>query len=403
MAMQQQGFTIRSPKDAVSVGQPALDSFQGYQDAALDQANRMMQPSQDAAQRKFEQQMVNKGLDPGSKAYNLAQAQMQRGINDQNRAAVFDSMKFGLGAQQQAFGQGLEASKLAASESQFGRGLDERGRQFDEQLGQRSYEFDQNLGQRESEFGRNLGQRESEFGRNFGQQQYQYDRGQNFAENQGMFNNMMGMGNMAMALGSYQNQGLLQDYNMGQTLLGMAPGMMNQQVGVNNAYNTSMQGAQAQANLNMQSNANVMSGLGQMAGAAAFLSGQKYKRVYGETDPKDRAMIAAKILAMPIYDWDYLPEYRESGDKVRFGCMAEDFNGSIFDNEAEDTIDIQRFMAAMQLTMQEMFKEIQRLELMLWSVVNRSGVTTPNGKIDPEAGLIESYESLVEKAWQGEQ
>lgn len=370
-------FNISSPVDSVSVGQPQLDSFQGYQDAAYGQAQRMLAPQQEAQQKKFDQQMVNKGITAGSQAYNLAQAQMQRGQGEQNASAAFGAMGFGQQAQQQAFGQSLQASQLAQSQNQFGRSLNEQGRQFDQ----------------------NLGQRESEFGRNFGQQQYQYDRGQGFAENQGMFNNMMGLGNMAIQLGGYENQGTLQDYNMGQTLLGMAPGMMNQQVGVNAAYQTSSDAAYNQANLNMQQNANVMSGIGQMAGAAAFMSGQKYKRVYGETSKKDRAMIAAKVLAMPIYDWDYLPEYRDKGDKLRFGCMAEDINGQVFDNPTEDTIDVQRHIACLHLTVQEMFSEMKRLELMLWHAVNESGmVVKPNGKLDPDDGLLEAHESIVASA-----
>ncbi|MCD6525945.1 MAG: hypothetical protein J7K75_03005 [Desulfuromonas sp.] len=367
-------FNISSPVDSVSVGQPQLDSFQGYQDAAYGQAQRMLAPQQEAQQKRFDQQMVNKGITAGSQAYNLAQSQMQRGQGEQNASAAFGAMGFGQQAQQQAFGQSLQASQLAQQQGQ----ITEQSRQFDQ----------------------NLGQRESEFGRNFGQQQYQYDRGQGFAENQGMFNNMMGMGNMAIQLGGYQNQGMLQDYNMGQTLLGMAPGMMNQQVGVNAAYQTSSDAAYNQANLNMQQNANVMSGIGQLASAGGkMMSGQKYKRVYGETSKKDRSMIAAKVLAMPIYDWDYLPEYREKGDKIRFGCMAEDINGQVFDNPTEDTIDVQRHISCLHLTIQEMFSEMKRLELMLWHAVNESGmVVKPNGKLNPDDGLLEAHESIVASA-----
>ena len=369
-------FQIKSPIDSVEVGQPQLDSFQGYQDAAYGQAQRTIAPQQEAQNKKFEQQMINKGLQPGSKAFNLAQAQMQRGQNDQNNAASFGAMKFGQDAQQQAFGQAFQASQLNQNQSQFDDTLDENQRQFND----------------------NMGQRESEFGRNFGQQQYQYDRGQGFQENQGMFNNMMGMGNMALQLGAYENQGMMQDYNMGQTVLGQAPGMMNQQVGVNDAYRTSSDAAYNQANLNMQQNANVMSGIGQMAGAAAFLSGQRYKRVYGVTSAKDRSMIAAKVLSMPIYDWDYLPEYREKDDKIRFGCMAEDLNGAVFDNPTEDTIDVQRHIACLHLTIQEMFNEMKRLELMVWHAVNESGMVAPTGKLKPDDGLLEAHESIVASA-----
>ena len=356
----QKPFVIDSPADRVNVGQPQLDSFQGYQDAAYQQAMRTLQPNLDSQNRKFEQQMINKGLTPGSKAFELAQAQMQRGQNDLQGQAAFGAMGFGQQAQNQAFQQGLSASQL---------------KQTDMQRLQQNRQFQQNFGLEQDRFG--LQQQQADFG------------------------NLMNIGNFAMGYGGFQNTGLTNEYNMGQTTLAGAPGFMGQQVNVNGAYNTAVNAAQGAAQMQMDADQATMQGIGQLAGAAAMLSGSAYKKIYGKTDPKHRSQIAANILSMPVYDWDYLPEYREKGDEIRHGPLAEDFNNMIVGKEA-DTIDIQRYVASLHVTVQEMFREIRRLEVMLFHAVNQSGIMHDSGQAnkstDPETNLNDVYESVIAKA-----
>ena len=100
-----------------------MGAFQEYQDAAYQQAQRNIAPQQEMQGKKFEQQMLNKGLQPGSKAYNLAQSQMQRGQNDQNQAANFGAMQFGQQAQAQEFGQDFQNRTMSMQKDQFGRTL----------------------------------------------------------------------------------------------------------------------------------------------------------------------------------------------------------------------------------------------------------------------------------------
>ena len=347
----QQGTQAPPPTGQVPAGggtEPVQNmgtgTFQNYQDAAYDQAQRTIAPQQQAQQKKFEQQMVNKGLTPGSQAYNLAQSQMQRGQNDQNNSATFGSMQFGQQAQQQAFGQDLQNRQFGLSQDKFG----ENQRQFD--LG---------LGQRESEFGRNMGQRESEFGRNFGEMQ-----GQN------NFNNMMGMGDFGMRLADFSNRNSMQDYNQMEGMLSHAPGGSFNPIDTNQAYSNSMQGA-ANANTTNAANYGAMIGaVGNVASAAAMPSALEFKILNGVSTQAHRNRIAAKMLTMPVYSWDYKPQYAEKGDKRRFGVLANDFNRHFVDDEDEQTIDLQRYTAALHVTIQEMFAEVHRLELLLWHVAD---------------------------------
>ena len=318
-----------------------MGAFQQYQDAAYQQAQRNIAPQQQMQQKKFDQQMVNKGLTPGSNAYNLAQAQMQRGQNDQNQAANFGAMQFGQAAQEQAFGQDFKNRSLSQNESQFGRSLGEQGRQFDT----------------------GMSQRESEFGRNFGLQ-----------EGQANFSNLMGMGDMALKFGNFANQGIMSDANLAQGQLGSAPNSGVFGIDTQGAYNSGMQGANNVAGQNSANYGAFMGAAGNALGAMSMPSALEFKIMDGVTDQHKRDHIASTILSIPIYDWDYKPQYREKGDRKRFGCLADDFNAKIINDGGEQTIDVQRYLSALHITLQELFHENKRLENLLWHVAESQGI-----------------------------
>lgn len=97
----------------VQVGQPTLSSFQQYQDVAYQAAQRRLDPQFQAQEARFEQQMVNRGLQPGTAAYDAARANFDRSREDAYSNARNLSLQQGLQAQQQAFGQNFAESELA--------------------------------------------------------------------------------------------------------------------------------------------------------------------------------------------------------------------------------------------------------------------------------------------------
>lgn len=341
------GTQLAQQMENAQQGQKGMGAFQEYQDAAYGQAQRNIAPQQAQQNRAFEQQMINKGVPAGSKAFNLAQAQMQRGQNDQNNAANFSAMQFGQQAQQQAFGQDFQDRSLAQNQNQFGRTLGEQGRQFDT-----------GMSQRESEFGRNFGLQENQFG---------------LQSRQADFSNLLGMGNMALQFGNFANQGIMSDANLAQGQLGSAPNSGVFGIDTQGAYNSAQQGANNVANAQSANYGALMGGIGNAAGMA-MASAYEFKIMDGKTKQHKRDHIAAVMLSMPVYDWDYKPQYREDGDKKRFGVLANDFNKKVIQNEDEQTIDVQRYLAALHVTMQELFMENKRLENLLWHVAESQGI-----------------------------
>jgi hypothetical protein len=80
---------------------------QQFTDQAYQQARRNLDPMQAQQNRRMQQDLINKGVDPMSEQGKGMLDQMQRQQADQNSKAMFDAMQFGQGVQQQMFGQSL--------------------------------------------------------------------------------------------------------------------------------------------------------------------------------------------------------------------------------------------------------------------------------------------------------
>ena len=88
-------------------GQADYGSVQQYADQAYENSRRYLDPMQEQQNRRMEQDLINKGLDPNSEQGRAMMDQMQRGQSDQNSQAMFNSLGFGQGIQDQYFQQGF--------------------------------------------------------------------------------------------------------------------------------------------------------------------------------------------------------------------------------------------------------------------------------------------------------
>ena len=250
----QGGQLLRGSTEGIPIAEPGFGSFQRYEDAAMEQAMRHLQPQLNDMTARFEQDLVNKGIDPNSKAGRLALERMQRGQNDLRNSAAFNSMQFGLGAQNQAFQQGHAASQLAAAmeqaqmANQLGWGGLENQRYLGElgnKLGYAGLDNQRVLaGMQQAMQQAQLAQQAQQFGQNM---DFQY-AGLNQADRQFGMNNQLAYTGMAGNLlgqlfgaqqgafnTNWQNQ--LQGFNMRQALLGALPGWNPAMIDVNGSAN----------------------------------------------------------------------------------------------------------------------------------------------------------------------
>jgi hypothetical protein len=341
----------------VQVGQPTLQSFQQYQDAAYQQAQRRLDPQFQAQEARFEQQMVNRGLQPGTAAYDAARANFDRSREDAYANARNQSLQQGLAAQQQAFGQNLSESELA-NRLRLGQmsadsaahiaglnantslaGMDIQRQNFLDQLGLNRDQMNLGASQWDRQFGQNQQQWMDQFGaaqnaQDFGQmmQMMGFDRDTMWGNNQqnnSQFNQLAGLFRMLQP----QTPGSQPiDY---MSALGMN---QNQQ---NANYQAGMQQS-AQNNQNW------------MALASLFLSDKNQKKVTGRPTPDSMLNVAKK---MPLAEF----EYDAAPGQPRVGTMAQDFNRLLHGRE-DTMVNVGDMFGVMNGSVKALDKRLARIE-----------------------------------------
>ena len=93
--------------------QADYQSVQQYSDQAYQQARRNLDPLQEQQNRRYDQEMINRGIDPRSHAGTSAADQIARQQADQNNSAMFGALQFGQGIQNQMSQQELANQQLA--------------------------------------------------------------------------------------------------------------------------------------------------------------------------------------------------------------------------------------------------------------------------------------------------
>jgi len=265
----------------VSMGQNPFAGVQQYTDQAYGEATRQLDPQWQQNQASFDQQMVNRGIAPGSAAYDQAKQDFDRSRNDAYGQARGQAMGQGLAAQQQMFGQGLAESGLSNQLVQALIGANTSV--ANQQLGGNASLMGQLLGGNQGIAQQLIGgaaQRDSanasagasmhNAGLNFrlGQDQLEAQIGQQD------FGNLMQLLTMGQGVGNYNNNLLMQDQNRNQSFFGYMPsgagnGAINVQDPMNQAWQGQMnqwQYGQNQANAQNQNYAQWASLLASMYG-----------------------------------------------------------------------------------------------------------------------------------------
>ena len=112
-------------------------SVQGYADQAYDQARTRIDPMQEQAGRRMEQDLINKGIDPSSEQGKAMLTQQNQNFSDQDNAATFGALQFGQGIQNQMAGQEQQKAAL---------GGDMQKALWQNQLGGKGLEVQEGLG-----------------------------------------------------------------------------------------------------------------------------------------------------------------------------------------------------------------------------------------------------------------
>jgi hypothetical protein len=99
-------------------GAADYQGVQGFADQAYEQARRRIDPMQEQAGRRMEQELINKGIDPSSAQGMAMLDQQNRNFADQDNSATFGALQFGQGIQDQMFNQSFANTKQAGDMQQ---------------------------------------------------------------------------------------------------------------------------------------------------------------------------------------------------------------------------------------------------------------------------------------------
>ena len=296
------------PQDGVSPfnassGATGIGDFQRFSDAAYERQVGRLTPQFEAQERSFEQDMVNRGIAPGTPAYDNARANFENSRNDAFEGARTQADQLGAALQNQSFQQGATNSGLLNQLL----------------LGQ--------MGADASRFGAttsaNASMRNAQT-----QAQSEADR-LRFQSQQGDFQNLMQLLGFSQGATGFNNSAIGQNngansnwMGQNQNLLGMfqgggTPNNIDVTGPYNNQYNA--QSNQAYANQQQQNANNQM-------------YAQMFASLYCDRDAKDEIAPASPesaleaISAIPLAIWSY----KADPEKVpHIGTYAQDFNAAL--------------------------------------------------------------------------
>ncbi len=214
------GSTERTPESNVYGGQQIAGatpsqadygSVQGYADQAYAQARRRIDPQQEQAGRRMEQDLINKGIDPSSEQGKAMLDQQNRNFADQNNAATFGALQFGQGIQNQMSQQELANQQIASSMQQamWGQNLGQRGLDITHELGLGKQDIDRYGIDASSQLGM-AGLQNQQYGMD---QQFQLGMGQlDYQRGMGEHQQMMDFANWDLGVDQYNQQNqMIQD------------------------------------------------------------------------------------------------------------------------------------------------------------------------------------------------
>lgn len=286
-----------SPFNA-SAGATGIGEFQRFADNAYNESERRLTPQFEAQQRSFEQDMVNRGIAPGTPAYDNARQNFEQSRNDAFASARANADQQGMQAQQQSFMQGATNSA----------GL------RDLILGRQNFDA--------SIYGSDASMYNSDNAANTAANNLDWQR------QQGDFGNLMqllgfgqGITGFNNGAANQNNQNQVGQYNMNTGMLGLLPGQtdiqpINTQAGYRDQYNAQLN----QANMNQQQqNANNQM-YAQMF--ASLWCDRNAKDTIGPVNPEDTLKA---IKSIPVDCWTY-----KEGDRTpHIGTYAQDFNAAL--------------------------------------------------------------------------
>jgi len=309
-----------------------LSAFQQFSDSAYDQAWRQMQPQMDAQQRRAEQSLVSRGLQPGSAAYNAEMDRITRGQNDMLNQAAYGAQQQGMAAQNQYFNQAMQNNQFGLAQNnqnyQHGFGYDQLANQRGiAGLNAAASTANANTNARASMYGQDQANYRALLGNQLdyarlNEQGRQFNSSDAFRNQQLDSQTMLGLGNMFNNFNSQNTQNFLAQQAANQNwhgnvggVVGMAPGSQFTPVGGTAGNMLGLGQARANASAGMWGS--LGGGIGGLAQGIGQAGG--WNEYWSDARAKENIKHVGTSNGVKLYEFNY------KGLTTRYrGPMAQD-------------------------------------------------------------------------------
>jgi hypothetical protein len=301
-----------------------VDAFIQFGDRMYDQSMSRLQPQMDSRNEALAQSLINRGLQPGTDAYNAEMQRMDQMNNDQLNGLALGAEQLGLQAQNQYFGQEMANNNFGLQQANQNWGQESFYDQLDNQRGiaglsaaasmagsaasanASRYAADQQNYRADLANAMGLNQL-NENARQFNATDAFRNQGQDQAYTLGLGN--LGLGYMDRELNAWNAQQNANNnwWNQGSGVVGMAPG--TNFTGVGNVTGQMVNQGNQLANAQAAQNQGIM----QLGGALIGLSDIRLK---------ENIVRVGSVKGVNVYDFDYIDKSIGSG-RYR-GVMAQE-------------------------------------------------------------------------------
>lgn len=300
---------------------PDMSDFEPFREAVFDQFERDIQPQIEQRRARLNQDLVNRGITPGSEAYEREMTRFMQMENDAFSGAQRSALESALAAQGQFFNQGLGQAQVNAGLAQARMGAD--ASRYGSMMGARASMYGADQG-RDGALERlllNLGEQGRQFNMDYGLR----DRGMSLNERTGDVGNLGSLANIFLGLGGFNNAALDSDFNRAGGLMGLLPSAPVNPINVGNAYGVANQAGAANARLGGQQQAGMFGAIGSLGSALIpFLSDRNVKH---DVKAVDNGEVLEKLRSVPVSRWKY-----NGDDREHIGPMAQDFGAAVTDD-----------------------------------------------------------------------
>lgn len=319
-----------------NVTPPDLTNFRPFSEATYAEATRLLDPNWEAQRRRFDQDMVNRGISENTDAYRTSFDNFSRSRNDAYNSAANQALMAALGAQNQAFGQDFQNRSLQQQGDIAAQQIaaQEAARAAQEASSQRQYQsMLEQLNENRRQFDLNFGESRRVGDRSFGEDVRRWDLTRGDGLENADFARLMELAGYGMNQTGFNNAASQQELQNMLPFFGMIPNQGPTGIDVLSPYQMNQQGQIA----NNQAQANASNGfwgsLGQLGsgilGAAAkpwWLGSSKHIKTGGELIDTEKTLEA--VLSIPVRAWQYKEDF-STDNEVHVGPWAEDFNKAL--------------------------------------------------------------------------